>query len=89
MKQFVYGLSDYDRHSGVVDYEIHLPMEDVSGPSLPDFLKSAAEKGWLLCGTLPRPSVKGSPMHDPRSPGGTRIVEDVCDITSLIFYKDV
>lgn len=48
-----YGLAEYDRHTGMFEWNIHLPMEGVQSGFLYDFFRSAGEKGWELCGAFP------------------------------------
>jgi len=41
----VYGLAEYDRDTGKVDWNIHLPMDGVQSGTLYEFLRSAGENG--------------------------------------------
>ena len=61
-----YGLAELDRFTGSVDWNINLPMENVSTGSLYDFLHSAGENGWELCGAFPS-GVKGNKRPIPGS----------------------
>jgi hypothetical protein len=55
-----YGLAEFDRFTGEVSWNINLPMDGVkSGEFLYEFLRSAGENGWELCGAFPV-GVKGS-----------------------------
>jgi hypothetical protein len=44
----VYGLAEYDRYTGVVDWNIHLSMDGVQSGTLYEFLRSAGENGWEM-----------------------------------------
>jgi hypothetical protein len=86
MKSFVYGLAEFDRIAGTIDSYIHLPVEGVSGHTVPAFLESAGEQGWELCGTMPGPSRIGANVAT--ADGGKRKVEDYNECTVMIFRRD-
>jgi len=48
-----YGLAELDRYTGMIDWNIHLPMEGVERGMLYDFLRSAGENGWELYSSFP------------------------------------
>jgi hypothetical protein len=88
MKEFVYGMAEFDRATGTIESYSHLPVDDATGHTVPSFLESAAQLRWELCGTMPGPCRKGDRVSDSRAPGGTRIVEDVNDSTVFIFKRE-
>lgn len=78
-----YGLAEYDRFTGSVDFNINLPMEGVSGGNFYEFMKCAGENGWELCGSFPSSNVGMTRAL----PGGTRKSEDAAEEIALIFMK--
>ena len=79
-----YGLADYDRYTGVVDWNINLPMDGVTSGTLYDFLNSAAENGWEICASFPSGS-KGS----KRAGRGAEVIDcqDAAEVITFIFKK--
>jgi hypothetical protein len=95
MSALRYGWADYDHNKGVVNQYVKMPMDGVDDGdvSLPQFLQSAAEHGWRLCGTVPNAAHKGaqvglSPDEAKRAGKSTRTVQDAAELTVLIFLKD-
>lgn len=82
-----YGLAEYDRYTGVVDWNINLPMDGVCSGSLYEFLKSAGENGWEMCGAFPD-GTKGRTRGLPVSFGrGKRVCEDAAEEIAFIFKR--
>lgn len=80
-----YGLADFDRHTGMVDWNINLPMDGVQSGSIYEFMSSAAENGWELCASFPS-GTKGSKRA---LPGKAETVEcqDPAEIITFIFKR--
>lgn len=79
-----YGLADFDRNTGTVDWNINLPMDGVkAGVSLYEFMDSAALNGWELCASFPS-GHKGSKRAVP---GKAETIEcqDPSEIITFIF----
>ena len=66
-----YGLAEFDRFTGTVDWNINLPMEGVRSGTLYEFLRSAGANGWDLCASFP----SGSKGSKRAIPGKAEIVE--------------
>lgn len=79
-----YGLAEYDRHTGMFDWNINLPMDGVQPGFLYEFFRSAGENGWELCGTFPC-GVKGMKRALPG--GELRECEDPTEEIALIFKR--
>jgi hypothetical protein len=83
----VYGLAEYDRYTGMVDWNINLPMDGVQSGNLYEFLKSAGENGWEMCAAFPV-GTKGQTRALPLSSGqNTRICEDAAEEIAFIFKQ--
>ena len=81
----VYGLAEYDRFTGMVDWNINLPMDGVQSGTLYEFLKSAGENSWELCAAFPA-GIKGQTRALPLSSGqNERVCEDAAEEIALIF----
>jgi len=80
-----YGLADYDRYTGMVDWNINLPMDGVQCGTIYEFLSSAAENGWELCASFP----SGNKGMKRSVGGGAQTVEcaDPADIITFIFKQ--
>jgi hypothetical protein len=78
-----YGLADFDRNTGTVEWNINLPMDGVQSGSIYEFMSSAAENGWELCASFPN-GHKGSKRAVP---GKAELVEcqDPAEIITFIF----
>ncbi len=85
MKKYQYSLAYYDQKMGTADMCIKMPMDGVPvNVSLPEFLQSAGEHGWLLCGSM------DSYIHDNiKSVYGNRTLTDPKEVLELIFVKEV
>jgi hypothetical protein len=59
-----YGLADFDRYTGMVEWNSNLPMDRGQSGGLYEFLSSAAENGWELCACFPS-GTKGSTREIP------------------------
>lgn len=83
--QIVYGLAEYDRFTGMVGCNINLPMDGVQEGTLYEFLKSAGENGWELCGSF----AAGQPGQTRALPPGfsssQRKCEDAAEEIAFIF----
>jgi hypothetical protein len=80
-----YGLAEFDRHIGTVDWNINFPMDGVQGSTFYEFLQSAGNNGWELCAAFPS-GLKGS----KRLLGGetnVRECQDSSEIIALIFKR--
>ena len=80
-----YGLAEFDRFAGRVDFNVHLPMEGVEGGGLYEFLESAGKQGWELCSSFSS-SIKGNRRQIPGM-SATRVSKDAAEQISLIFIK--
>jgi hypothetical protein len=83
--KITYGLADYDRFTGTVDWNINLPMEGVQCGTMYEFLQSAGEQGWELCGAFPA-AQKGSKRALPGT-AELRETADAAEVVALIFKK--
>jgi len=85
MKMITYGLAEFDRYTGVIEWNINLPMEGVQSGGLYEFLQSAGENGWDLCASFPA----GSPGSKRAIPGKSDTVEckDSTEIIAFVFKK--
>ena len=77
-----YGLAEYDRHTGIIDWNVNLPMEGVQSGFLYEFFHSAGANGWELCGTFPSGNVG---MKRVVGSGELRETEDPAEVIALIF----
>ena len=97
MKKFQYSLAWYDRKMGTVDYYVKMPMEGVdSGNNLPQFLQSAGEHGWQLCGvwdSFIQPGIRAvhpNPEQYAKVTGQReRTLTDPKEVIELVFVKEV
>jgi len=80
-----YGLAELDRYTGRVDWNINLPMDGVQCGTLYEFLQSAGEQGWELCGAFAA-GLKGSKRA---LPGKDELREcgEAAEVVALIFKK--
>jgi hypothetical protein len=82
-----YGLAEYDRYTGFVDFNINLPMDGVQSGNLYEFFRSAGENGWELCGSFSA----GQPGQNRALPPGfsasKRTCEDAAEEIAFIFKK--
>ena len=81
-----YGLAEYDRYTGTVDFNINLPMDGVQSGSIYEFLRNASENNWELCGAFPA-SIKGEKRALPPNIRGLRESEDSAEEIALIFKR--
>ena len=82
-----YGLAEYDRYTGTVDFNVNLPMDGVQSGSIYEFLRSAGENGWELCAAFPS-STKGQNRALPPNMGtGLRKSEDSAEEVAFIFKR--
>jgi hypothetical protein len=81
--KFTYGLADFDRFTGKVNSNIHVPM-DVPADTIYEFLRNAGEKGWELCAAFP-----GAPSGSKHGgePGPGQPIEELSDVISFIFKR--
>jgi hypothetical protein len=87
MKKLQYRLAWYDRKMGTVDF---------SGEPLPQFLQSAGEQGWLLCGVMDGyiqtgiRTVHANPEQFAKATGQSeRTLTDPKEVIELVFVKEV
>jgi hypothetical protein len=80
-----YGLAIYDRNTGKMDSDINLPMCEVGANSFPEFLNSAGENGWELCGTFSA-GVVGSTRSMPGTTELRKCV-DAAEEIAFVFKK--
>jgi hypothetical protein len=80
-----YGLAEFDRYTGTVDWNINLPMDGVESGSLCEFLRSAGENGWELCACFP----SGSKRSKRAISGKAKTVEcqDPAEQIAFIFKR--
>ena len=83
--KLTYGLAEYDRYTGSVDFNIHLPMDGVTGGNFYEFLATAGERGWELCGCFPS-SRKGGRRALPGA-SEARVSDDAAEQIALVFIK--
>ena len=83
--EITYGLAEYDRKTGSVEWNINLPMGDVQGGFLYEFLRDAGAKGWDLCAAFPS-GTKGS-RRALAGKAETEICEDPAEVITLIFKQ--
>jgi hypothetical protein len=76
-----YGLAEYDRHTGIIAWNINLPMDGVQPGFLYEFFRSAGENEWELCGTFPA----GMRMTRVVGSGELRESEDPSENVALVF----
>jgi hypothetical protein len=97
MKKLQYRLAWYDRKMGTVDFYVKMPMDGVdSGEPLPQFLQSAGEQGWLLCGVMDGyiqtgiRTVHANPEQFAKATGQSeRTLTDPKEVIELVFVKEV
>lgn len=81
-----YGIATYDRWTGVMDCDYNgMHMDGTQGGSLGEFLTSAGQSGWEVCGCFPS-GKKGENMAQPRT-HKTHKVEDSAESTTFIFKQ--
>ncbi|HEX4284810.1 MAG TPA: hypothetical protein VHZ28_06930 [Terracidiphilus sp.] len=80
-----YGLAEYDRYTGMVDWNINLPMSGVKSGSIYDFFRSAGEEGWELCAAFPA-GEKGTTRALP-SPNAKRVCQDAAEEITFLFKR--
>jgi hypothetical protein len=80
-----YGLAEFDNYTGRVDWNINLPMDGVQCGILYEFLQSAGEKGWELCGASPA-GLQGLKRAIPGK-SETREYSEAAEVVALIFKK--
>jgi hypothetical protein len=80
-----YGLAEFDSYTGMVDWNINLPMDGVQSGSIYEFMSSAGENGWELCAAFPS-GCKGSKRV---LPGKAEPIEcqDPAEIITFIFRR--
>ena len=83
--KITYGLAEFDNYTGRVDWNINLPMDGVQCGTMYEFLQSAGEHGWELCGAFPA-GLKGSKraIPDKTEP---REYGEAAEVIALIFKK--
>jgi hypothetical protein len=54
-----YGFAEFDRISGSIGSHNDLPMLDVEGDTIFEYLRNAGVNGWELCAAFPS-SIKGN-----------------------------
>jgi len=84
-----YGLAEYDRYTGSVDFNINLPMDGVRSGNLYEFLRSAGENGWELCAAFSEGQPGKSRALPPGFPVGTITCEDAAEEIAFIFKKKI
>jgi hypothetical protein len=80
-----YGLAEIDNYTGMVDWNINLPMDGVQGGTLYEFLHSAGEHGWELCAAFPS-GLKGAKRTIPGKTE-TREYQEAAEVVALIFKR--
>jgi hypothetical protein len=80
-----YGLAEFDRYTGMIDWNINLPMDGVQPGAMYEFLISAAKNGWELCAAFPM-GTKGSKRAIPGRPE-TIECKDPSEEIALIFKR--
>lgn len=80
-----YGLAEYDRFTGMVSFNINLPMDGVTTGFIYEFLRSAGENGWELCGAFPISTKGQTRVLPPNSGAGLRKSEDSAEEIAFIF----
>lgn len=80
-----YGLAEFDNYTGRVDWNIKLPMDGVQCGTLYEFLLSAGEQGWELCGAFPA-GLKGLKRAIPGK-AEPREYGEAAEVVALIFKK--
>ena len=79
-----YGVATFSRWRGVVSSDWKLPVDGTSDGGLIEFLESAGESGWELCGTFP----SGVVGHNVAQPGGsTHKTTDAFEEITFMFKK--
>jgi hypothetical protein len=83
--KITYGLAEFDRYTGTIDSNIHLPMDGVLSGGLYEFLESAGEAGWELCSAYPC----GTKGNSRPIPGKTELrkCEDPTEVITFIFKR--
>lgn len=80
-----YGLAEFDRYTGKVDWNINLPMEGVAAGELYEFLENAGANGWELCSSFPN-GVTGAKRHIPNQ-ADTRECKEPSEQIAFIFKR--
>lgn len=83
--KITYGLAEFDNYTGRVDWNINLPMDGVQCGTMYEFLRSAGEHGWELCGGFPS-GLKGMKRAIPDKAEG-REYGEAAEVVALIFKK--
>jgi len=81
--KITYGLAEYNRFTGTIDSNIHLPMNGVLCGTIYEFFRSAGENGWELCAAFPA-GQKGMTRALPGF-GKTRVCEDAAEEIAFLF----
>lgn len=83
--KITYGLADYDRYTGSMDWDWKLPMEGVAGGGFREFMESAGENGWELCSSF----ASGTVGNNRALPGTVQLrkTEHASEVTTFIFKK--
>jgi hypothetical protein len=80
-----YGLAIFDQYTGHMYSEANLPMEGVTDGSVVEFLSSAAESGWELCGCFP--SGRKGVVRVIETQGETRKCDDPNEEVAFVFKR--
>jgi hypothetical protein len=84
--KITYGLAELDNFTGLVHWNGDLPMDGVqSGGRLDEFLPSAGEHGWELCGAFPY-GLKGV-KRGIAGKSELREYAEAAEVVALIFKK--
>lgn len=82
-----YGFAEFDRISGSIGSHNDLPLLDVEGDTIFEYLRNAGANGWELCAAFPS-SMKGMNRASGLS-GGLRKSEDAAEEIAFIFKRVV
>lgn len=81
-----YGIAVLDRFTGTIGWHFKFPMDGVdSDVSIGDFITSAGENGWELCGCFPSGNVGMNRVIGPK--GELRKCEDVNEEVTFVFKR--
>jgi hypothetical protein len=83
--KITYGLAELDNATTRVDWNVNLPMDGVQCGTLYEFLHSAGEHGWELCGSFPV-GLKGMKRAIPGT-AEPREYSEAAEVVALIFKK--
>ena len=83
--KITYGLAELDNLTGLVDWNVNLPMDGVQSGGIYEFLHSAGEHGWELCGAFPG-GLKGS-KRAIAGKSELREYAEAAEVVALIFKK--